>query len=285
LPASAALIAAQVRRTGHAARRDDDESSGAAAPIAVEGSTWGVIVVTADQALPGDTETRLTDFTHLVASSISNVAARDKLIASRARIVSASDETRRRIERNLHDGVQQRILAIALDLRAVRAQHQLHDGADARLADITRDLEAVMEEVRVFSQGLHPALLARAGLGPSIRELTRRSPIPVDLTISATGRLPPPVETAVYYVISEALANAAKHSRASAISVTVTAGESTVRASVSDDGTGGATPGDGTGLTGLADRVEALGGWLALHSPPGQGTAITIGLPLAPSSA
>jgi signal transduction histidine kinase len=280
--ASATRLVAEVRMTGRIARTDSmDEDPAVAAPITVDGTTWGVIIVHGDEPLPDDTETRLTDFTHLVASSISNVAARDKLIASRARIVSASDETRRRIERNLHDGVQQRILAVALQLRAVRAQSLLPDAAQDGLDDVAADLEAVLEEIRVFSRGLHPALLARSGLGPSLRELARRSPIPVELEVAPVGRLPQPIETAVYYVASESLANAAKHSHASCIWVTLTADTTRVCVRVADDGAGGASADHGSGLVGLVDRVEALGGRLTLDSPPGGGTTITVELPLA----
>ncbi len=294
LSASSDYVAREVVRTGRAARVDDwaalpaaqaDAAEGfesvVGAPIMVEGLLWGVIVVLADAILPRDSETRLTDFTHLVASSISNVHARNSLIASRARIVTASDETRRRIERNLHDGIQQRVVALGLSLRAVRAGTSLPREVQAGLDEVTRDLEGVLEEIRVFSQGLHPALLSRSGLGPSLRALGRRSPIPVTIDIVKGLRLPAPVEIAVYYVVSEALANAAKHPRATEVRVSLTSDETLVRASVADDGVGGATLATGSGLIGLVDRVEALGGRLALDSLPGRGTTISIELPLA----
>src|ERR1700722_5814128 len=299
LSESEKYVAARVMETGRAARIDDrttrpapyaaapDQEEGSrsvvGAPIMVEGALWGVIVVVAGEILHDDTETRLTDFTHLVASSISNVHARDNLIASRARIVTASDETRRRIERNLHDGVQQRIVALALNLRAVRVMSPLPDEVQAGLDDVARDLESVLEEIRVFSQGLHPVLLARSGLGPSLRALARRSPIPVRLNAAGIPRLSAPVETAVYYVISEALANAAKHSQASEVSVTVVCDTAGVRVTTADDGVGGAALGQGSGLIGLVDRVEALGGWFTLESPSGHGTTISIELPLGSS--
>ena len=239
-------------------------------------------MVHASEILPADAETRLTDFTHLVASSISNVNARDNLIASRARIVTASDETRRRIERNLHDGIQQRVLALALSLRAMTARSPLPPEAASGLAEVIRGLEDVLEEVRVFSQGLHPALLSRAGLAPSVRELACRSPVPVSLHIApGLHRFPEPLEIGVYYVVSEALANAGKHAHASEVTVTIDADNSVIRATVADNGVGGAVLGGGSGLIGLADRVEALGGRLTLNSPPGQGTVIAIELPLA----
>jgi signal transduction histidine kinase len=292
---SAKYVAAKVMDTRRAARIDDrttlpvidaetgrQEGSGSVvgAPILVEGALWGVIVVLADGLLQEDTETRLADFTHLVASSISNVHARNNLIASRARIVTASDETRRRIERNLHDGIQQRVVSLALSIRAVRTMFPLPPEVQARLGDVAHDLEGVLEEIRVFSQGLHPALLARSGLGPSLRALARRSPILVNLEVTGGPRFPEPVETAIYYVVSEALANAAKYSQAAEVSVSVLSDSAAVRAVVSDDGAGGAAPGRGSGLIGLVDRVEALGGRFTLESPAGRGTTISIELPL-----
>jgi signal transduction histidine kinase len=292
---SAKFVAAKVLETRRAARIDDrttlpiadaqtvrQEGSGSVvgAPILVEGALWGVIVVLADGLLHEDTETRLADFTHLVASSISNVHARNNLIASRARIVTASDETRRRIERNLHDGIQQRVVSLALSVRAVRMRFPLPPEVQAGLGDVARDLEGVLEEIRVFSQGLHPALLARSGLGPSLRALARRSPIPVTLEVTGDPRFPEPIETAVYYVVSEALANAAKYSQAAEVSVSVFSDSTVVRTTVSDDGAGGAALGRGSGLIGLIDRVEALGGRFTLESPAGRGTTISIELPL-----
>lgn len=286
-PASGSQVAAKVMRSGRAARTDaegEDSVSAVGAPIMVDSAIWGVIVVLADEPLRDDTETRLTDFTHLVASSISNVQARDNLIASRARIVTASDETRRRIERNLHDGVQQRLVNLALRLRAVRVRFRLPPEVQAGLEDLAGDLDEVLEEIRIFSQGLHPALLARAGLGPSLRELARRSPIPMRVDVAAAGRYPEPIETAVYYVVSEALANAAKHSRASEVTVTVASGARKIRATVADDGAGGAVLGHGSGLIGLVDRVEALGGRFTLDSRLGEGTTISVELPLRAGS-
>jgi signal transduction histidine kinase len=252
-------------------------------PIAVEGKVWGVICVgtTDDQLLPPDTEDRLANFTELVATAVSNATTRAELIASRARIVAAGDEARRKVERNLHDGAQQRLLALGLDLRAVRttladAQPELR----AELERIERDLEVVLFDIRELSQGLHPSLLARAGLGPSLKAVARRSPIPVDLCLDVDRRPPQAVEIAVYYVVSEALTNAAKHSRATEVSVTVTTAHDCLRATIQDDGVGGAEPGKGSGLVGLTDRVEALGGRLTLAAPPGQGTRITVELPL-----
>ena len=283
-PDSARRAAALVLGTGKAARVDDADAgefrSVVSAPVWVDGRIWGVIAVLAPEPLPTDIPARLIDFTHLVASSISNVQARDNLIASRARIVAASDETRRRIERNLHDGIQQRVLAVALNLRAVRVATELPPGVSAGLDEVAADLDDVLEEIRVFSQGLHPALLSRSGLAPAIRELARRSPLPVVLDV-VVPRLPEQLEIAVYYAVSETLANAAKHAAASEAEVRVGLEAGTVHAAVRDDGRGGAVLGRGSGLIGLVDRVEALGGKLVLDSPAGQGTTISIQLPLA----
>jgi PAS domain S-box-containing protein len=221
------------------------------------------------------------EFTELLATAISNAESREALIVSRARIVAAGDEARRRIERNLHDGTQQRLVALGLDVQLVRdsipaAQQEAQSGLDR----VRHELEAVLEDVRELSHGLHPVLLSQAGLGPSLRALARRSPIPVKLDVSVSERPSESTETAVYYVISEALANAAKHARASQISVVLTTSGSEIRAIVEDDGGGGAEASAGSGLVGLIDRVEALGGRFALDSPPGRGTRISIDMPL-----
>jgi signal transduction histidine kinase len=272
-------VDAMVRRSAAPARAD----SSVAAPVFVDGQLWGALVAStdSDELLPAETEVQLARFTELIATAVSNAATRSELIASRSRIVAAADEERRRIERNLHDGIQQRLLALGLDVQSLQAQiptdaGPAHEGVEA----IVREIEAVLEEVRVLSQGLHPALLSRAGLGPSLKALARRSPIPVDVSVEVSERPPPSIETAVYYVVSEAIANAIKHSEASRISVTVAGDPFDLRASVADDGVGGAELGTGSGLIGLADRVEALGGRVALESPVGGGTTISVELPL-----
>jgi PAS domain S-box-containing protein len=269
-------------RLGEAVR-EDPMVSALGIPIVVEGSIWGFMLAAArpGRPIPIDTEERLARFTQLVATAVSNATARSELIASRARIVVAGDEARRRIERNLHDGTQQRLVAIGLDVQTVRDsisadQHEAQSG----LERITRDLEAVLEDVRELSHGLHPALLSQTGLGPSLRALARSSPIPVKLDVSVSERPSESTEAAVYYVISEALANAAKHARATEISVALTSSGKVIRAIIEDDGSGGAEASSGSGLVGLIDRVEALGGRFALESPPGRGTRISIEMPL-----
>ena len=291
-------IIASVHRTGQAARMDDWESatgavaamanvlgvrSAVASPILVGGRLWGTMVAATNQSnpLPADTESRIVEFTELLATAISNAESRAALIVSRARIVAAGDEARRRIERNLHDGTQQRLIGLGLDLQAARARipEELVD-AHSDLERIGDDVEAVLEDVRELSHGLHPALLSQAGLGSSVRALARKSPIPVKLNVSVSERPSESIETAVYYAISEALANASKHAHASEISVALGTSGSGIRATIEDDGVGGAEASAGSGLVGLIDRVDALGGRFALDSPPGHGTKIAIELPL-----
>lgn len=290
-------IAGLILATGRPARKDDNGGMpgplGAAGrevivstvgvPIVVDGSIWGFMVAVAKpgQPIPTDTEARLARFTELVATAVSNATTRSKLIASRARIVAAGDEARRRIERDLHDGTQQRLVALGLDVQTVRESisPDLQD-AQSGLERIGNELEAVLEDVRELSHGLHPGLLSQAGLGPSLRTLARRSPIPVSLDVSVSERPSESTETAVYYVISEALANAVKYARASEVSVVVTTSGGEIRAIIEDDGRGGAEVGAGSGLVGLIDRIEALGGRFALDSPPGHGTRISIEMPL-----
>jgi GAF domain-containing protein len=259
-------------------------TSQVACPIFVERELWGVITLNAGEELPADTEQRLEMFTELVTTAIANATARADLVASRARLVTAGDEARRRIERNLHDGTQQRLIALGLDLQRVRSELPAEqDGTKSALAHAEQDLEAILVDLRELSHGLHPPLLSRLGLGPSLQALARRSPIPVRLDLRLTERPAVPLETAVYYVVSEAVANAVKHSRASEVSVTIERGAAgDVHAAIVDDGVGGADASNGSGLTGLLDRVEALGGRLAIDSPAGGGTRISVGLPAEP---
>ena len=260
--------------------------SSVATPIIVDGQLWGtmIAVTSQDAPLPAETEERIAKFSELVATAVANAESRDslrrladELIASRKRIVAAGDEARRRIERDLHDGTQQRLIALGFDVQRVRATlpSDLRD-AGVALDRIALDLESVLEEIQELSRGLHPPLLSRRGLGPSIAALARRSPIPVVLDVDLPERPSEPIETAVYYIVSEALTNAVKHSQASSISVTVGSDGERLRATIVDDGVGGAETGLGSGLIGLADRADALGGRVDLDSPPGRGTRISI---------
>ena len=262
--------------------------SSVGAPVVVEGQLWGALVAATDkeEPLPARTELRLARFTELIASAISKAAIRAQLIASRARIVASGDEARRRFERNLHDGTQQRLLALHLDLQRVRAMVANDPrAAELGLEEAGRDVESVLEELRDLSRGLHPAHLSRGGLGPALRALAARSSIHVEVDVDADERPPASIETAVYYVVSEGITNAIKHSRASAISVTVARDQAVLRATIADDGVGGAVAEAGSGLVGLHDRVEALGGRLLLESLPGRGTTIAIELPIAAAAA
>ena len=207
--------------------------------------------------------------------------SREELAASRARIVAAGDQARRRIERDLHDGTQQRLVSLVLDLRAAEAAvpPELSElkGQLARVAD---GLTGALEDLRELSRGIHPAVLSEGGLVPALKALARRSAIPVELEADVPSRLPEPVEVAAYYVVSEALANTAKHAHASVVRLEVRAGDGRLQLSVRDDGVGGAATGRGSGLVGLTDRVQALGGTITIHSPAGQGTRIQIDLPV-----
>jgi signal transduction histidine kinase len=207
--------------------------------------------------------------------------SREELAASRARIVAAADQARRRIERDLHDGTQQRLVSLVLDLRAAEAaMPPERPELRTQLAQVADGLTGALEELRELSRGIHPAILSEGGLPPALKALARRSAVPVELEVDVQGRLPEPVEAAAYYVVSEALANAAKHAHASVAQVQAQAREGRLRLSVRDDGVGGATPERGSGLIGLADRVEALGGTIKVHSPAGQGTSLQVDLPI-----
>jgi signal transduction histidine kinase len=206
---------------------------------------------------------------------------RHELAASRARIVATADETRRRIERDLHDGAQQRLVSLALELRSAEATVPPElGGLQRELSAIADGLAGVLDELREMARGIHPAILAEGGLGPALKTLTRRSSIPVELRVRVEGRVPQRVEVAAYYVVSEVLANAAKHAHASTLSVDVEAVDGVLRLSMRDDGVGGADPAAGSGLIGLKDRVEAIGGTILVESPPGAGTSVLVELPV-----
>jgi signal transduction histidine kinase len=246
-------------------------------PINVAGDLWGVIIVaTCSEPLPTDTEARLAGFTELAA--IANAQAQAEVAASRARILAASDETRRRIERDLHDGVQQRLVTQALLLSGIRDRVP----ADVRgeVDQVRDDLAATRQELRDICQGVHPAILVEVGLGGAIRALARRSPLPVRVQLRTDRRLPGSCEVTAYYVAAEAFTNAAKHADASAVDILIEEDGGTLRVQVRDDGVGGADASRGSGLTGLRDRVEAVGGSMTVDSPAGAGTVLTVLLPV-----
>jgi signal transduction histidine kinase len=266
--------------------REGGVRSGVGAPIIVEGRLWGTIAAgsTLEQPLPADTEARLADFTELLAAAIANAESRAELMASRTRIVAAADETRRRIVRDLHDGSQQQLVSLILELRAAQDAPTDVGELTAQLARTERGLCGVLEELREISQGIHPAILSKGGLEPALGVLARRSPLRVELALRAERRLPEHVEVAAYYVVSEALTNAAKHAQASLVQVELDAHDAIVGLAIRDDGVGGADLGRGSGLVGLRDRIEALGGTLQVTSPPASGTTLQIEIPLASQS-
>jgi signal transduction histidine kinase len=266
-----------------AARRAGFRSA-VGAPITVQGRLWGAMIActTDEHPLSPDTEARLASFTELVATAIANAESLAELTASRARVVAAADETRRRIERDLHDGAQQHLVSLSLTLQAAQRDipPQLVD-LEGKLAQVAEGLASALEDLQEMARGIHPAILAHGGLGPALKTLARRSRLPVELDVRTAGRLPERVEVAAYYVVSEALTNAAKHARASVVHVDAHVAGDTLRLRVHDDGAGGADPVRGTGLVGLKDRVEALGGTITVHSPAAAGTSLEVELPLA----
>jgi signal transduction histidine kinase len=285
-----------VFQTGRPARIDDygDASKAAVdiaraagvrsavgAPISVAGRLWGLIGITSASKVPSGVEKRLAGFTELTATAIANAEAQAEVTASRARIVAAGDQARRRIERDLHDGAQQRLVSLALRLRAAQAAVPRELGA--HLDHALAEAAGALDELGEIARGLHPAILAERGLAPALRTLARRSPFPVDLQTQLNERLPEPVEVSAYYVIAEALTNAAKHARASTVSVHLKVDGDVLLLAVRDDGAGGADLTGGTGLAGLKDRVEALGGRIFLDSPRGAGTTLRAELPLIAS--
>jgi signal transduction histidine kinase len=287
IPIDRGAITKLVRDTGRPARLDEpaDAPHGprVAAPIIIEGRPWGAIAVslTGDEAPPPGMEERLAGFAELVATAIAKAESQAELRASRARVVAAADETRRRIERDLHDGAQQQLVSLALQVRGAQARVPQGLGElEPELKDIAAGITDLLDEVREMARGLHPPILSKGGLDPALKTLARRSAVPVVLDVRTEGRLPQPIEVGAYYVISEALTNAAKHAKASSVAVDVEAVDGVLRVMVRDDGVGGADFGRGSGLVGLKDRVEALGGRIAVESAPDAGTAIRVELPL-----
>jgi signal transduction histidine kinase len=295
------MASAEVYRTGGSARVDAFDWSSSAGPVAaagdrlgivsqvgspivVEGRLWGAITMNAREELPPDTERRLERFTELVATAVANADSKSELAASRRRIVTASDETRRQIERDLHDGTQQRLVSLGLAVRAAEAN--IPPGRDdlrEELARVATGLGDAVEDLQELSRGIHPGIVSRGGLGAALETLALRSAVPVELDVKADLRPPEPIEVAAYFVASEALANAAKHAQASRIRVSLGQSDGSLLLTVRDDGVGGADSGLGSGLVGLKDRVEALGGTIAIDSPRGGGTSLVVTLPLEPT--
>jgi signal transduction histidine kinase len=266
----------------HDASGGQPMSVGRTAPIVVDGEEWGVAVVSSPrtQPFPSETVAQLADFARLVAMAIANAQARSDLTASRMRIVTAADDARRRLERDLHDGAQQRLVSLALKTRLTEvALPEGQDAVRAQLNAIVQGLSDVSEELRAISRGIHPAILSKGGLGPALRSLACRSVVPVDLDVDVPSRLPDQVEVAAYYVVAEALTNTARHAHADEVKVSVKAIDGQLDLMIEDDGTGGADPSNGSGLIGLVDRVEAVGGHLWVNSPAGVGTSLVASIP------
>jgi PAS domain S-box-containing protein len=290
-------LSARVFRTGKAARMDSWESAAGStaerarelgirscvgAPIVVEERVWGMAIVgtTQDDPLPPDTEARIAEFAELVATAIAAATARADLIASRARIVVAADDARRRLERDIHDGAQQRLVSLGLKLRlADESVPPERDDLKSALSEAVSGLTDVFKELQEISRGIHPAILSTGGLAAAFKTLARRSTVPVNLDLAIERRLPDPVEVAAYYVVAEALTNAAKHAQASEVKVRAHSTDEVLYLFISDNGIGGADSRKGSGLIGLEDRIEVLGGRMYMASPPGGGTAIDITIP------
>jgi signal transduction histidine kinase len=294
-------VIASVYRTGRSARFDGYDTatgelgswargvgvhSSVGAPIVVDDRLWGIAAAaTKTDSLPETAEARIASFAELIATAVSNAENRSELTASRARVVAAADETRRRIERDLHDGIQQRLVSLALKIRMTETMTPRPwvevQGELSLLAD---ELVAALEALHEISRGIHPAILSEGGLAPALRALARRCPIPVALDVQIDSRFDEALEVTAYYVVSEAITNAVKYAEGSIVELGVESGDDYLALSISDDGVGGADPSRGSGLIGLRDRVEALGGTISVVSPSGGGTTLHVLLPISPDA-
>jgi signal transduction histidine kinase len=297
IPLDGETLAPKICRSGQPERVDDYDGldgelatrlqalgirSGVGAPIVFNGELWGAVVVSSvePQAFPPGAEGRIAAFTELVAQALANAEAREQLAASRARVVAAGDAERRRLERNLHDGAQQRLLAIAIGLQVLdRVIDNDAAAAHTALDELRTELNEALAELRELARGLHPAVLTDRGLEAAVLALAQRAPLPVEVTFDAGGRQAQPVEVAAYYVVAEALTNVSKYASATVARVEVRALGDRLLVAITDDGVGGADPDGGSGLRGLQDRVEALGGRLHVASAPGQGTSVRADFP------
>ncbi|MFL5852455.1 MAG: GAF domain-containing sensor histidine kinase, partial [Solirubrobacteraceae bacterium] len=299
LPLDGDSVNARILRTGRSARlnfaeegngsitevlRRDNVNATVGAPIVVDGAVWGMVGASwrGDDQPPADAEERLAQFAELLDTAIVNADSRDQLMASRARVIAAADESRRRIERDLHDGAQQQLVTLAVALQ--RAQAKIPSALDEVRTDVGRvadGLTGAVNELRDLSRGIHPAILTEGGLSPALKALGRRSEVRVKLNVDFEHRLPDQVEVAAYYTVSEALTNASKHAGATRVWVSFRVENDMLLLSVRDDGVGGADARRGSGLTGLRDRIEALGGRIEVESPPGSGTLVEVEIPIA----
>jgi signal transduction histidine kinase len=292
VPVEGETVTAKLYRSGRPERVDDYASvdgefaatfrevgirSVVGAPVTVAGRLWGAIMAVSSRpfSFPADTEGRIADFAELVTAAVANVDAREKLAASRARIVEAGYEERRRLERDLHDGAQQELVGVVLDLKL--AQQKLPDASaeSRRLVDEALErAQAGIRDLRDLAAGIHPSVLTDRGLGAALETLANRSPVPVELAAVEGDGLPDAVATTAYFVVAEALTNAAKHACCEHVEVSVGIDDGRAVVEVRDDGVGGADASAGSGLRGLADRVSALGGRLEVECPVGEGTMV-----------
>ncbi|GAB3890526.1 hypothetical protein GCM10029964_062200 [Kibdelosporangium lantanae] len=285
----------RVRRTGRPERVDDyglepdaalareyGLAAAVAAPIALESRVWGMLTATSsDGPLVRGVEDRLQQFANLAGTAVSNAASRAQLIASRARVLSTADETRRRLQRDVHDGAQQRLVQTVITLKLARqslADRDVQAGID-RVEEALKHAQRATDELRELVSGILPAGLTRKGLRGGVESLLADLPLPVDAVVDIP-RLPAEIETTAYFVVAEALTNVVKHARASRSWVRASLSDGAVRIEVGDDGVGGAQAGMGSGLTGLFDRVEARGGALRITSPAGMGTRVEATVPV-----
>ena len=297
VPAEGETVTAKICRSGRPERVDDyDDVEGelaarlrefgirsvVGAPIHVAGRLWGALMASSElaHAYPPGTEARIGSFAELVTAALANVDAREQLAASRARIVEAADAARRRIERDLHDGAQQRLVSLALSLRLLESSLEPDSAATRELAAVRAELDAALEELRELARGIHPSILSDRGLEAALAAVAGRCTVPVELALDDCGKLPLSVATTAYFIVAEALTNASKHAHADRIEVRVAVGEGHAMVEVRDDGSGGVDPARGSGLSGLSDRVSALGGTLDIESPVGAGTKIRARIPL-----
>jgi signal transduction histidine kinase/CHASE3 domain sensor protein len=285
-------VAAPVRETGRSARIIEESPpelpgsaySAVGAPIMVGGSVWGAMTALSlvENPLPDVAAARIAEFTDLVGTAVANAQGRADLMASRARIVAASDEARKRIERNLHDGIQQRLVSLVLKLRTVESSVSDSEAEfRTELEEFNAGLLEAVDELREVARGIHPAILSEGGLVAAVKAVARRTSVPVVLDLHVETRLPASIEVAAYYSVAEALTNAAKYANASVIELTVVLRDARLFVVIRDDGVGGADPSRGSGLIGLIDRIEAVDGRLTVISPPGRGTTLQMELPVS----
>ena len=297
VPVEGESVTSKLYRSGHPERVDDYDAveselaerlrefgirSVVGAPIYVAGRLWGALMVSSERAhsFPAETEVRISSFAELVTAALADVDAREQLAASRARIVEAADAARRRIERDLHDGAQQRLVSLALSLRRLESSLEPNSAATHELSVARAELDAALEELRELARGIHPSILTDRGLEAALAAVAGRSTVPVELDLDSCAKLPISVQTTAYFVVVEALTNASKHAHSDRIEVRVAVGEGHAMVEVRDDGSGGVDPARGSGLRGLADRVSALGGTLEIESRVGAGTQIRAQIPV-----